>query len=131
MVTRFEISDVMPARPLVVFAAWVDGESHTRMTGGEATGEPAEGAEFTAWDGYISGRNIELIPGALIVQSWRTSQFDDSDPDSRLEITFEFEGEDSTRLTLTHSDVPDDQAAGYESGWSDHYFGPMKRYFGG
>ena len=73
MVARFEISDVIPARPLVVFAAWVDGESHTRMTGGEATGEAVEGAEFTAWGGYISGRNIELLPGALIVQSWRTS----------------------------------------------------------
>ena len=101
------------------------------MTGGEATGEAVEGAEFTAWDDYISGRNIELIPGALIIQSWRTSQFDDSDPDSRLEITFEFEGEDSTRLTLTHSNLPHDQAAGYESGWSDYYFEPMKKYFGG
>ncbi|MCH8223438.1 MAG: SRPBCC domain-containing protein [Chloroflexi bacterium] len=131
MTVRFEVSDVIPARPLVVFAAWLDGDSHTKMTGGEATGEPAEGAEFTAWDGYISGRNIELIPGALIVQSWRTAQFDDSDPDSRLEITLEAVGEEETRLTLTHSDVPDDQAAGYESGWSDHYFEPMKKYFGG
>lgn len=131
MTAAFEISHVIPARPLVVFAAWLDGESHTKMTGGEATGEPVEGAEFTAWDGYISGRNIELVPGALIVQSWRTSQFDDSDPDSRLEITLEAVGDEETRLTLNHSNVPDDQAAGYESGWSDHYFEPMKVYFGG
>ena len=127
----FEVSDVIPAPPMTVFAAWLDGDSHTKMTGGEATGEPVVGAEFTAWDDYISGRNIELVPGSLIVQSWRTTSFKDSDADSRIEVALAPEGEESTRITLTHSDVPDDLAAGFESGWLDHYFEPMQAYFGG
>ena len=43
---------------------------------------------ITAWDGYISGRNVELIPGERIVQTWRTSEFGVSDPDSNLEDAF-------------------------------------------
>ncbi len=131
MTTIFEVSDVIPAPPMTVFAAWLDGDSHTKMTGGEATGEAVVGAEFTAWDDYISGRNIELVPGSLIVQSWRTTSFKDSDADSRIEVALAPEGEESTRITLTHSDVPDDLAAGFESGWLDHYFEPMQAYFGG
>ncbi len=130
MTTSFEVSDIIPARPLTVFAAWLDGESHTKMTGGEATGEPVVGADFTAWDDYISGKNIELVPGVLIVQSWRTTSFAASDPDSQIRIELELDGEESTRITLTHTEVPEDLADGFESGWVDHYFEPMQAYFG-
>ena len=39
------------------------------------TGETAEmgiepGSEFSLWDGSITGKNIELIPGKKIVQEW-------------------------------------------------------------
>ncbi len=34
-----------------------------------------------------------------------------------------------TRLTLNHANVPDDQTSYEESGWKEHYFTPMQRYF--
>ncbi len=131
MTTEFTVEAVISARPLVIYAAWLDGKSHTNMTGGEATGEATVGSEFTAWDGYIWGKNLELEPANRILQSWRTSQFTDDDEDSVIEVTLAAHGDESTTVTLKHSNVPNDQAAGYEGGWVDHYFEPMEAYFSG
>ena len=79
-------------------------------------------------DGYINGKNLELTPGELIRQSWRTQEFDASDPDSELEITLAPEGT-ATRLTLKHTNLPD-HGMRYNEGWVEHYFAPMKVHFG-
>lgn len=100
------------------------------MTGAEAEVDPEVGGEFSAWDGYITGTNLELVAGKRIVQSWRTSEFATSHGDSRIEITLKKSGS-GTRLTLKHSDVPASQADDYRQGWSDHYFEPMNSYFSG
>lgn len=122
------ISAFLPASPLQVYAAWLDGEQHTEMTGGAAHSEPVVGASFDAWDGYIHGMNLELEPGRRIVQSWRSSQFPDDAPDSKLELLLEPEGE-GTRVTLRHWEIPAGQAQDYEQGWHEHYFTPMREYF--
>jgi uncharacterized protein YndB with AHSA1/START domain len=102
------------------------------MTGGEAKASDKVGAAFTAWDGYISGRNIELVRGKRIVQSWRTSRFTDAEPDSIITVTLAL-AKGGADLLLEHADVPDGDAhKGYENGgWEEHYFTPMKEYFGG
>lgn len=98
------------------------------MTGAEAEVDARVGGTFTAWDGYISGKNVELVPGKRIVQTWRTTEFTRTQADSRIEVTLRRSGE-STRLTLKHSDVPADQADDYRQGWEEHYFEPMRSYF--
>jgi hypothetical protein len=70
-----------------------------------------------------------LEPPRRILQQWRTSEFDDSDKDSILEILFESEG-DGTRVTIRHSDLPG-HGMQYRQGWIDSYFVPMMAYFGG
>jgi activator of HSP90 ATPase len=99
------------------------------MTGSPAKVEPRVGGSFTAWDGYITGKTLELKPYTRIVQSWRTTEFPADSPDSRLEVLLEA-AEDGTKITLIHSDVPDDQAGDYEHGWEESYFTPMREYFG-
>ena len=125
---EFTVSDTIPAKPKDVYDAWLDSRAHTAMTGGKATASTREGAAFTAWDGYISGRNIKLEPGRRIVQSWRTTQFTDADPDSQIEVLLEPAGK-GTKLTLRHSNVPDRHNGYRDGGWQDHYFEPMKAYF--
>jgi hypothetical protein len=83
---------------------------------------------FTAYDGYISGRTLDQAPHSRIVQTWRSTEFPDGAPDSRLEVVLEPEG-DGTKLTLKHSDIPDGQGESYRQGWVDHYFDPMTTYF--
>jgi uncharacterized protein YndB with AHSA1/START domain len=92
-----------------------------------AKGSTAVGGAIEAWDGYISGRNLKLVPGKRIVQAWRTTEFGPSDADSQIDVTLAKTAR-GTRVTLTHSNVPDGHT-GYKSGWSEFYFTPMKAYF--
>jgi uncharacterized protein YndB with AHSA1/START domain len=124
----FTLTTTIPASAQEIYEAWLDSLAHTEMTGSEAVMSEEVGAEVTAWDGYISGRNLELVPGERIVQSWRTTAFDDEHEDSIVTVTLE-EVEDGTLLTLVHSQVPDGQTRHQEGGWEKHYFEPMIAYF--
>lgn len=128
MSESFTISRVLPATPEQVYEAWLDEAAHTDMTGALATCDAKHGGAFTAWDGYISGTNQELVEYSGIAQSWRTVEFPDDAPDSRVEITLE-PSNGGTLLTLTHTDIPDGQGDSYRAGWVDSYFDPMERYF--
>lgn len=122
------VSGIVPATPDHVFDAWLSGREHSAMTGGKATAGAAVGAAFTAWDGYIWGRNLELERGLRIVQTWRTSEFPKDAGDSRLEIQLE-EVEGGTRVTFIHTELPATQGAGYRDGWRSFYLEPMAKYF--
>jgi activator of HSP90 ATPase len=124
----FTLSDTIPATPRQIYDAWLDSRGHTAMTGSAAEATAIEGASFTAWGGYITGRNLTLEPSRRIVQSWRTTRFTANDPDSRIEVLLEPTAEGST-LTLHHTDVPDGHTGYQHGGWQEHYFEPMKRYF--
>jgi len=124
----YTLTSVIPATAEEIYQAWLDSLAHSAMTGGEASMSDEVGAEVSAWDGYITGRNLELVPGERIVQSWRTGKFTDGHEDSTITLTFE-ELDDGTLLTLVHSNVPDEQRNYEEGGWESNYFEPMKAYF--
>jgi uncharacterized protein YndB with AHSA1/START domain len=123
----FIVSDIIPARPEAVFDAWMSSAQHAAMTGEDAEIDPRVGGAFRAGDGYITGTTLELEQGRRIVQFWRTTDFAASDPDSRIEVFLEPDGQ-QTLLTLRHTDIPDGQS-GYEQGWRDYYFAPMRAFF--
>lgn len=125
----FVISDIIPATPQAIYNAWLDSAGHTAMTGEEAEASTEPGAPFTAWDGYISGANLELEPYSRIVQLWRTTEFSDADPDSQIEVLLE-PVPGGTRVTIRHNNVPDGQTGYQNGGWQDNYFEPMKVFFG-
>jgi uncharacterized protein YndB with AHSA1/START domain len=125
----FTLTATIPASPVEIYQAWLDSIGHSEMTGGEATMSDEVGADVTAWDGYISGRNLELVPGERIVQSWRTTEFGDEDEDSIITVVLQ-EVDEGTLLTLEHSNVPDAHRSYEEGGWQSNYFEPMVVYFG-
>jgi len=124
-----KVSAVLPASPKRVYQAWMSSQEHGKFTGGKAVIDPRKGGNFTAWDGYIQGKNLELQPGRKIVQSWRTAEFPSRSPDSRIEVLLERSGK-GTKVTIIHTSIPDGQGEGYRKGWTDYYFKPMKDYFG-
>ena len=126
----YTLRTVIPASPAEIYRAWLDSIAHSEMTGGDATMSDEVGADISAWDGYITGRNLELVPGERIVQSWRTTEFDDEFEDSIVTIVLQ-ETEDGTLLTLEHSNVPDEHKSYEEGGWQSNYFEPMIVYFSG
>lgn len=124
----FTLTSKFPASARQVYDTWLDSAGHSEMTGGAAIMSDVIGAEVSAWDGYINGRNLDLIPGERIVQSWRTTEFTERHEDSTITVTLQ-DMRDGSLLTLVHSNVPDDQTSYEESGWQSHYFEPMQSYF--
>lgn len=124
---QFTIKTIFEVPASKIYKAWLSTESHTAMTGGEASISDNVGDEFTAWDGYIFGKNLELTPHSRILQSWRTTEFEANETDSLLEILLE-ETDGRTEVTLIHTNLPA-HGEQYKIGWDDHYFQPMKVYF--
>lgn len=124
----FSISEVIPARPERIYAAWMNSEEHSAFTGDAASVEAVPGGPHSSFGGYARGVNIELHEGRRIVQTWRTTQFPNDSPDSRLEVTLE-ETVGGTMLTIFHSDIPAGQSTSYRQGWEKYYLEALKRYF--
>jgi len=123
-----KLSATIPADKETLFRAWLSSKEHTKFTGGKATCTVKVNGKHTAWNGYISGKNLELVTGKKIVQTWRTTEFAADDEDSILDLSFETKGK-STIIHLYHHNIPKGQAKAYKSGWEKHYFAPMKKYY--
>src|SRR5579872_1083040 len=119
MTYDFKLVCTLPATPEAIYDAWLDSKSHSAMTGGKAKMSKKVGAEISAWDGYITGRNIELVQGKRITQSWRSAEFDEGDEDSIITVTLA-PLKEGARLTLHHAKVPDSQKSYEKEGWRDY-----------
>jgi len=129
MALSFTVSDIILASKEAIYDAWLDSKQHAAMTNtSEAEAGTRVGDSFMAHDGYISGKNVELIPYSKIVQSWRSTAFSEDEADSLIEVTLQ-DAAEGTLVTLTHSNLPP-HGLQYESGWKVFYFEPMKAYFG-
>jgi uncharacterized protein YndB with AHSA1/START domain len=124
----FTLRTTIPASAQDIYDAWLDSVGHSEMTGAEASMSDEIDAEVSAWDGYITGRNIELVSGERIVQSWRTTDFTDDQEDSMITVMLE-ESDGETLLTLIHSHVPESHTGYQRGGWQERYFEPMIEYF--
>ncbi len=128
MSESIRVSTVLPASAERIYHAWLDSDEHGHFTDSPADIDPTLNGAFSAWDGYITGKTLELEPFHRIVQAWRTTEFPPDGPDSRLEVLLK-EVKDGTEVILIHTDIPDGQGKGYEDGWIDYYFTPMQEYF--
>jgi uncharacterized protein YndB with AHSA1/START domain len=126
----FSVSEVIPAPPDQIYSAWLDTATHSAFTGEEAMVEPFVGGRHTAFGGYSEGTTLELHPGRRIVQTWRSKDFPEGSPDSRLEVTLE-ETLGGTMVTILHSEIPTGQGEQYREGWVKYYLQALKDFFAG
>jgi len=115
------------ASPESVYDAYMDSKKHAAFTGSTAKMSSAVGGKFTAWDGYIIGKNLSLKEGKKIVQEWTTTEWPEAYPPSLLEITLT-KTKGGTVLKMVHSKVPASQRDDYAQGWRDYYWTPLKAY---
>lgn len=123
---EFTLTTTIGAPAKTIYQAWLSSEGHSSMTGSEAEISDIPGDTFTAWDGYIEGKNLILEPYTRIVQSWRAAEFGTAE-DSQVEIWLK-EANGKTILTLMHTNLPEN-GGHYKKGWEEFYFEPMKAYF--
>lgn len=128
MPDSLEVSKSFPVSAKKLYTAWLSSKDHSAFTGSSADVDPKVNGLFSAWDGYITGKTLELTPYTRILQSWRTTDFTDSDEDSLLEVLFREEN-NRTEITLKHTNLPPDTASDYKKGWMEYYFKPMSEFF--
>lgn len=94
------------------------------------------GGEFSIFDGSVTGTNLELQEGKLIVQKWRFGSWSDG-VQSTVRLVFEEPESGVTVVKLTHTDVPEEDRYGNatvventERGWRDLIFQRIRAVFG-
>lgn len=118
---------VLPAGPAELYRMYMDENVHAAFTGAPAKISDESGSAFEAFGGLLTGTMLQAIKPRLIIQSWRSVNFADDDPDSTLIIMFTAEDEDG-RIDLVHLDVPENDYQGVSGGWESRYFEPWLSY---
>lgn len=119
-------SVLLPASARDLYSTYLSPKRHGAITGGRVVVNSRPGSSFRAFSGALRGRMLQTIPGRLIVQSWRSSAFRKSDPDSTLIIRFTQQGKHG-RVDLVHVNVPDHDYAGVNKGWKSYYWRPWRK----
>jgi activator of HSP90 ATPase len=87
------------------------------------------GGAFTLFGGYITGRNLELVPGKRLVQAWRAGGWDAGDYSVvRFELRSESGG---CRILFDQRGFPPNQGKSLAYGWRVHYWEPLSKFLSG
>lgn len=117
----------LPSSPHRIYSALLDSKQFAAFSGASAAIDPAPGGAFSMFDGQITGRNVELVPDQRIVQAWRPGSWP---PGIYSIVKFDLTPRDSgTRVILDHTGFPEGKFAGLNSGWYEHYWEPLKKFF--
>src|ERR1035438_2895596 len=113
-----------------LYDLYMNAKKHSKVTLAPAQISNKIGEKYSAHGGYISGENIYLIKDKLIVQSWRTKEWDEKDVDSTFIIELEPKGKNVV-LHMVHANLPDKHTDSITKGWHSHYWEPWKMFLAG
>jgi activator of HSP90 ATPase len=83
------------------------------------------GGAFTLFGGYVTGRQIELVPSERIVEAWRAGSWDRG---AYSIVRFELvEQGTETKIVFDHTGFPKGTAEHLASGWKAHYWEPLEK----
>lgn len=116
--------DVPPGR---LFDIYLDSRKHSDATGAPARMSRKVGGKFTVWGGALRGRNLDIVPGRMIVQAWRATHWAIADLDSILVLRFS-KAPGGGQVDLVHVNVPRYDHKGVSEGWAKYYWKPWKKY---
>ena len=127
MSKTIQIAAALPAAPDRLFDMYLDAHEHAAFTGAPVTISAAPGAPFRAFSGVLTGTILQVVPKRLIVQSWRSPHWTESDLDSTLILTF-LPDPEGGRIELVHVNIVDQDFAGVSHGWEKFYWTPWRDY---
>lgn len=120
-------SVVLPARARELYSMYLNPRTHAAITGYKVEIGARVGARFKAFNGALTGRILQIVPGRLIVLAWRSRPFHKRDDDSTLILRFTSHGKKG-RIELVHVNVPDHDYRGVNNGWKQYYWKPWRKY---
>jgi activator of HSP90 ATPase len=120
-------SIALPATADDLYAMYLDPAQHAAITGAPVIISADPGSPFQAFGGSLSGWTLAVIAPRLIVQSWRSENFNQEDPDSTLILSFTPQWGEG-RIDLVQLDVPDQDLQGVDEGWPKYYWDPWRDY---
>ena len=83
------------------------------------------GGAFALFGGYITGRQVDLVPNERIVQAWRAGSWD---PGAYSIAKFDLVEQGSgTKLVFDHTGFPRGVAEELAAGWKANYWEPMEK----
>jgi activator of HSP90 ATPase len=89
--------------------------------------DPVVGGAFSLFDGHITGRILELVPGQRIVEAWRVIDWPAGVWSiARFDLSAERTG---ARLIFEHVGFPQGLKEHLTEGWQQHYWDAMTKYF--
>ena len=114
------------AKPEAIYRALTDSNEFSQLTGGAPAEISVEGGgKFSLFGGKIVGRNIDLKANELVVQAWRSADWDEG---VYTVIKFELkEDSDGTHLVFDQTGIPEGNYEHLKGGWSQMYWEPIKR----
>ena len=121
-------SVTLPASAKALHAAYLSPKSHGGFTGAPVKIGRKPGTKFSAFGGALSGRILQVVPGRLIVQSWRSTNFAKDDMDSTLVLSFHDVRPGKARIDMVHVNVSDQDAKDVRKGWRTHYWTPWREW---
>ncbi len=92
----------------------------------EIIAEP--GGAFKFFNGFIVGRNLELIPNERIVQAWRVAYWPEG-AWSLVKFVLVEQGSE-TKLVFDHTGFPKGDADHLLEGWNGNYWQPLAKFLG-
>ncbi len=87
----------------------------------------AVGGEFTLFGGFVTGRNMELVPNVRIVQAWRENEWS---PGVYSIVRFQLAAEaGGTKILFDQAGFQADAGPHLTVGWQENYWKPMAAVF--
>ena len=116
---------LIPAPPEDVYLALTNPLTLELWTGDAAVMNTVPGAEFSLWDGSISGKNIEFETNKRIVQEW---YFGERPEQSIVTIKLHPDAQ-GTSVELKQTNIPDEDYDDIVDGWNTAYFGALQDFY--
>jgi activator of HSP90 ATPase len=117
----------IPASPAQVYEVLADAQALSALSGMDGASARSAGDEFTAFNGYVTGRQVELVPGERIVQVWR---FPVWAPGMYSIVRFSLTHEGGkTRLVIDQEGEPTEWHDHIQENWPTFYLDPLNSHF--
>lgn len=126
--TKLSMKEEFKAPAAEVFAAFTSQDMLAAFSNAPAVSEAHKGGRFALYNGMVEGAYEAVEAPKSLSLRWRLKSYPPGHH-AQIQLSFEETG-DATKLRLSATQVPAEEAERTEDGWRRHYFQNIKRTFG-